>query len=98
MMIHYKLPLDEELDADIVSWINKFPRTHKGEMVRHAIRYYMSVLEEGETIKFPNVSNNSEKKRPVVSVDHENQPTEMSQAERNKKERKRPVLNPNGLK
>lgn len=54
--IHYKLPLDEEVDKDIIEWIDNLPRMKKGEMVRHAIRYYMTVLGEGEMIKFPNVN------------------------------------------
>lgn len=82
---HYKLPLDEDVDKDIMDWINSFHRTKKGEMVRHAIRYYMSVLEEGETIKFPNMpSREVERKLP--------------QAVQNKKERKRPQLNADSLK
>ena len=52
--VHYKLPLDDEIDKDIIDWIDSLPRMKKGEMIRHAIRYYMAELEEGETIKFPN--------------------------------------------
>lgn len=89
MMTHYKLPIDTEVDADIVAWINKFSRNKKGEMVRHAIRYYMNVLEEGETIKFPSVSNHQQVRivadKPVT------------QSEQNKKERKRPSFG-EGLK
>lgn len=85
---HYKLPIDDEVDKDIVDWINSFPRNKKGEMVRHAIRYYMSELDEGETIKFPS----SPSKRVV------DKPRENSQSSQNKKERKRPSLNSDALK
>lgn len=68
-MKHYKLPLDDEVDKDILDWINSFPRNKKGEMVRHAIRYYMSELEEGETIIFPSTTNSStEKNRSQTKV------------------------------
>jgi predicted transcriptional regulator len=82
-MIHYKLPLDEEVDADILQWINKFHRTKKGEMVRHAIRYYMAVLEEGETIKFPSNVTTTVKEVKVADT----------QSAKNKSERRRPSLN-----
>lgn len=52
-LTHYKLPLDEQFDKDIIDWINKFSRNKKGEMVRHAVRYYMEQSGEGESIKFP---------------------------------------------
>ena len=45
---HYKLPLDDELDKDIKDWIDTFPRNKKGEVVRHAIRYYMEKLNESD--------------------------------------------------
>jgi hypothetical protein len=86
-MTHYKLPIDDEVDKDILDWINSFHRTKKGEMVRHAIRYYMSVLEEGETIKFPNATVNRKETSEGVP-----------QSVKNKRERKRPMLNPEGLK
>ena len=63
---HYKLPIDEIVDKDIIDWINSFPRNKKGEMVRHAIRYYMSQLGEGETIKFP--SNTQSQTKEIVKV------------------------------
>lgn len=49
-MAIYKLPLDDELDADIIEWIASFPRNKKGEVVRHALRYYMSESKEQEQI------------------------------------------------
>lgn len=83
-MTHYKLPIDDDVDKDILDWINSFHRTKKGEMVRHAIRYYMAELEEGENIKFPNASN----RRSETS----------SQSAKNKEERKRPKLSPSSFK
>lgn len=90
---HYKLPYDDEHDKDIIDWINSFGRNKKGEMVRHAIRYYMSQLEEGESIKFPdspsNNANQVVRSKPVVEQ------RKPSQAEVNKRERQRPsILNP----
>lgn len=67
MAIHYKLPLDEEIDRDIIDWIDSLPRMKKGEMIRHAIRYYMAVLGEGEKIKFPNVNTNTVAKQESTS-------------------------------
>lgn len=84
---HYKLPIDTDVDKDILDWINSFPRMKKGEMVRHAIRYYISELEEGETIKFP--SNNN-------SVKENND--ENTQSPEKKKKRKKPQLNIDALK
>lgn len=85
---HYKLPYDDVVDKDISDWINKFSRTKKGEMVRHAIRYYM--VMEGVSINFPNVQSNIQQ----VPVEP------MSQSEKNKSERPKvkPVLDGNALK
>lgn len=52
-LTHYRLPLDEEFDKDIIKWINGFSRTKKGEMVRHAIRYYLEQTGESKSIQFP---------------------------------------------
>lgn len=38
----YQLPYDDVEDKDINEWLNSFSRNKKAEMVRHAIRYYMS--------------------------------------------------------
>lgn len=38
----YQLPYDDVEDKDIHEWLNSFSRNKKAEMVRHAIRYYMS--------------------------------------------------------
>lgn len=95
MMTHYKLPYDTEVDKDIHKWINKFHRTKKGEMVRHAIRYYMAILEEGETIKFPPNANNVS-----ASVSHEEKEVkeEVEVVKGKVRDRVRPNLNPNALK
>ncbi|MFA2720665.1 hypothetical protein [Bacillus paranthracis] len=86
---HYKLPLDTEVDEDIIKWINKFHRNKKGEMVRHAIRYYMAILDEGEMIKFPSASGS----KATVADNKDN-----TQQAKNRKERVKPTLNPNALK
>lgn len=86
--IHYKLPLDEEVDKDIIDWIDNLPRMKKGEMVRHAIRYYMTVLGEGEMIKFPNINT------PMVAK-QESTPSSVPQP---KREKQRPTINVGGLK
>lgn len=44
----YKLPLDGEVDADLIEWINSMPRSKKAEVIRHALRFYKSHLREGE--------------------------------------------------
>ena len=84
---HYKLPYDTEVDKDIHDWINSFHRTKKGEMVRHAIRYYMAV-QDGEMFKFPNMQ--SEERKTVA--------TPVSQQEVNRRERVKPNLNLEAIK
>ncbi len=91
---HYKLPLDSEVDKDIIDWIAGIPRTKKGELVRHAIRYYMEILgeEEGSAIKFPSVSKTGQS-TPKKQVDTSN-----DQPSTAKKDRIRPKLNTDALK
>lgn len=88
--IHYKLPLDDEIDKDIIDWIDNLPRMKKGEMVRHAIRYYMAVLGEGEMIKFPNASNTVVRQSEEKALPDEPKKTQ--------KEKVRPVFNPDAIK
>jgi hypothetical protein len=93
---HYKLPYDDEHDKDIIDWINSFSRNKKGEMVRHAIRYYMSQLEEGEAIKFPNAPTQTIARPSMQTQVQDNR----SQASKNAQERPkvRPSVNIGGLK
>lgn len=49
-MAIYKLPLDDDLDIDIINWIASFPRNKKSEVVRHALRYYMNESKEQEQV------------------------------------------------
>ncbi|PEM89629.1 hypothetical protein CN627_07940 [Bacillus wiedmannii] len=49
----YKLPLEKDTDVDILEWINKIPRNKKAEVIRHAIRFYMSHLKEGQLFYYP---------------------------------------------
>lgn len=95
-MTHYKLPLDTDVDKDIMDWINQFHRTKKGEMVRHAIRYYMSILEEGETIKFPSMASNNRVQQPVAET--KSSVSMVDQKQKHRKERKKPVLNMDAIK
>lgn len=55
---HYRLPLDMEFDKDVLDWIENFPSDKKGEMVRHAIRYYMAL--EGTSFAFPKMGGTSQ--------------------------------------
>ena len=50
---HYKLPLDEDYDQDIITWINAINRSKKAEVIRHALRFYKSFLKEGEMFIMP---------------------------------------------
>jgi hypothetical protein len=52
----YKLPLDESTDGDLINWINKLPRSKKAEVIRHALRFYISHLKEGEIFIMPSVN------------------------------------------
>lgn len=57
----YQLQYDDDIDADIHDFIEQFPRNRKAEMVRHAIRYYLSYY--GKEI-VPTFTPPMEKKRP----------------------------------
>lgn len=96
MQTHYKLPLDDEFDKDITDWIDSFPRNKKGEMVRHAIRYYMEM--EGKNLAFPHneVSKATAVRREVVSnvtpvVPDENKEDTIAKRRENR-EKKKPNL------
>lgn len=52
-MAIYKLSLDDEMDKDILDFINSFPRMRKSEVVRQAIREYMSKAEGGTVATLP---------------------------------------------
>jgi hypothetical protein len=52
----YKLPLDDQTDNDLITWINSLPRNKKAELVRHALRFYKSHLKEGEVFIMPSPS------------------------------------------
>ncbi|PEJ99860.1 hypothetical protein [Bacillus toyonensis] len=53
----YKLPLEKDTDVDILEWINKIPRNKKAEVIRHAIRFYMSHLKEGQLFYYPSLTS-----------------------------------------
>lgn len=47
----YKLALDRTVDKDVCDWLDSLPRSRKAEVVRHALRYYINSLDDGEVIK-----------------------------------------------
>lgn len=38
----YQLKYDDVIDKDIHDWLNDLPSNRKAEMVRHALRYYLT--------------------------------------------------------
>lgn len=70
----YKLPLDEATDNDIITWLNKLPRNKKAEVVRHALRFYISHLKEGETFIMPTVSVATPQQTVHESEEKKNKP------------------------
>nr|DAM04575.1 MAG TPA: hypothetical protein [Caudoviricetes sp.] len=89
----YKLPYDDEVDSDIHDFINSLPRTKKAEIMRHAIRYYMSNLDDGELIKLPTTGSQS------ASTPVEEKPVRKKpRIKTGDDSKKSPLLNPNNLK
>ncbi|HLO12797.1 MAG TPA: hypothetical protein VK190_11345 [Pseudoneobacillus sp.] len=43
----YQLKYDDEVDIDIHDWLLSLPSNRKAEMVRHAIRYYLTYNGKG---------------------------------------------------
>lgn len=76
----YKLPLDEQTDNDLITWINSLPRNKKAEVVRHALRFYKSHLKEGEVFIMPSGSVASE-----PSSDNSNESQKESRTEGKKR-------------
>lgn len=88
----YKLPYDDEVDSDIHAFINSLPRTKKAEIMRHAIRFYMANLDEGELIKMPTTSGSK-------ALDLTSTPKKVKPRIKTGDDGKRsPMLNPNNLK
>lgn len=90
----YKLPYDDEVDSDIHEFINSLPRTKKAEIMRHAIRFYMANLSEGELIKLP-TGNSSSPQVPVRQPSTQRQKPRIKSGDDAKRS---PMLNPNNLK
>ena len=82
-LVRYKFSYDSEVDSDIENWINSFPKNKKSEMIRHAIRYYMSQTNDNTAIQFPtsqviikeppvngksSVVETTEKKKPQIKA------------------------------
>ena len=92
----YKLPYDDEVDSDIHDFINSLPRTKKAEIMRHAIRFYMANLDEGELIKLPTgiKTSSQEPSREIANATTRKKPR-IKTGDDNKRS---PLLNPNNLK
>lgn len=77
----YQLPYDDIVDKDIHEWLGKLPRNRKAEMVRNAIRFYISCGGNSKSILAPGLVPQSvvpkkqeieekiQKKRPNLSKD-----------------------------
>lgn len=52
----YKLNLDSDIDNDLIGWLDSLPRNRKSEVVRHALRYYIQDIKDGETFKMNSAS------------------------------------------
>lgn len=61
----HKIQLDEELDGDIIQWLDSIPRSRKSELTRHALRYYMTATSDGDMFKMVK----SEVAPPKVELD-----------------------------
>ncbi|WP_099301916.1 hypothetical protein [Bacillus sp. Marseille-P3800] len=84
----YKLPYDKVIDKDIEKWLSEIDPQRKGDVVRHALRYYIAEAGEGEYFKQPHsnkASLNNETPRDNVLKEVP-------------KERKRPNIGINKIK
>ncbi|KRE35619.1 hypothetical protein [Paenibacillus sp. Soil522] len=45
--MRYNLPLDENMDADIIEWLDSIPKKRRAEQVRAAIRMYKAAQQKG---------------------------------------------------
>lgn len=88
----YKLPYDDEVDSDLHEFINSLPRTKKAEIMRHAIRFYMANLEEGELIKLPASGTQEPSKQLPQNV------RKKPKIKTGDDGKKHPMLNPSNLK
>jgi hypothetical protein len=52
----YQLPLDTELDRDILDWLDSLPRSRKAEIVRTALRLFIVQQNSGNGIPIPIVT------------------------------------------
>jgi len=44
----YKLPLDNDIDKDIIDFIGSISRNKKAEVIRHALRFYFNLVKNRE--------------------------------------------------
>lgn len=49
----YQLPYDDEIDKDIHEWLKGLKRSRKAEIVRHAIRFYLTSTGNNPYICMP---------------------------------------------
>lgn len=49
----YKIRMDDEVDKSLINFIEAVPRKRRSDFWRHAIRYYMNQLNEGEYFIMP---------------------------------------------
>ncbi len=72
----YRLPLDLQVDKDIIDWIDSFPNKKKAEIIRYALRFYIGQLKDHEVFKLSRIGVNPEqayavtekvKKKPKIS-------------------------------
>lgn len=55
----YRLPLDREIDRDIIDWLGSFPNKRKAEAVRYALRFYIGQLKDHELFKLSHDSSDN---------------------------------------
>lgn len=62
----YQLPLDDELDKDILDKLDKLPRSRKAEWVRTALRVYIAIEQGDMAPAVPGIVQQG-KKQPTSS-------------------------------
>jgi|HigsolmetaAR206D_1030411.scaffolds.fasta_scaffold00003_117 hypothetical protein len=74
----YRIQMDEQLDSTLIDLLESVPRKRRSEFWRHAIRYYMSRLKEGEYFVMPEeiASGNGKKQKdpPKPKTNQEDPP------------------------
>lgn len=55
----YRLPLDKQIDKDLIDWLDSFPSKKKAEIVRYALRYYIGQLKDHEIFKLSHANQDT---------------------------------------